>query len=243
MDAGVPIKKPVGGIAVGLIATDDFSEYQLLVDMAEGEDFYGKMDFKVTGTYDGINAIQMDNKMGSIPVKILQEALDSAEKGRFYVLDNMNKIIDAPRTDLSETAPRFKNMKISKDKIGELIGPGGKNIKEITEVTGAQVDIEDDGTVNIFADNSQDMAKAVEMVSNIVEELEVGETYKAEVTGTSKIGVFVKVRGKKGLVHISEIKDAYVEDPSTEVDEGEEVKVKLVGKDNRGRLQFSMKQA
>lgn len=244
MDAGVPIRKPVAGITVGLITDKaDFSKYQLMLDIAEGEDFWGKMDFKVAGTRDGINAIQLDNKMSSIPVKILAEALEIANKGRQFVLDTMAKGIDQSRTELSSRAPRVKEIKIQKDKIGDLIGPGGKTIKGIIEATGVEIDVDQEGMARIFGTDMENVQKAEKMIDDLVGTVNPGELFEGKVVRIENYGAFVEIKGTRaGLVHVSEVADGFVKDINQYVKLGDIVKVKVVGVDEEGKIKLSMKQ-
>jgi polyribonucleotide nucleotidyltransferase len=243
MDAGVPIKKPVAGIAMGVIANEDMSKYIVLTDIAEYEDFYGHMDFKVTGTRDGITAIQMDNKREGLPIEIFEDALEGAKEARIFLIEEMEKVIDKPRVAVSQYAPKIDVMKVAEEKIGDIIGPGGKIIKGITEKTGAEVNIDDDGTVSISAVSEESRKSAVKMVEGIIEEPEVGKVYKGVVGTIKDFGIFVDVSPNiSGLVHISEMADKYVEDPSKLVSIGDEVKVKIIGIDDKGRVKMSMKQ-
>lgn len=242
MDAGVPIQKPVAGIAMGVIASEDMEDYTILTDIAAFEDFYGHMDFKVTGTRDGITAIQMDNKLDGLPVKIFEEALQGAKNARYELLDAMEEVIEKPRVAVSKYAPKIDMVNIKEEKIGDVIGPGGKVIKGIIEETGAEVNIEDDGTVSISAIDEASRKKAIQMVEDIVEEPEVGKVYKGTVASIKDFGVFVDVSANiSGLVHISEMSDKFVKDPSKLVDVGEKVKVKVIGIDEKGRIKMSMK--
>jgi len=242
MDVGVPIKNPVAGIAVGLIAEHDFSDYTLLLDAAEGEDFYGQMDFKVTGTRDGITAIQMDNKIISIPLNILKESLNLAERGRIFVLDKMSEVIAKPRENLSKFAPRVTDHKINPEKVGELIGPGGKNIKAIIESTGAQIDISEDGNVRIFALDDDKIKKTIDEIDDLVGELEEGKVYTGTVVNVTDFGAFVEVKkGVSGLVHKSEMANKFVRDPKEIVKVGDVVKVKVVHSKMEGKISFTMK--
>jgi polyribonucleotide nucleotidyltransferase len=242
MDAGVPIKKPVAGIAMGVIASEDMEDYVIMTDIFEYEDFFGHMDFKVTGSRDGITAIQMDNKLEGLPIEIFEEAIQGAKKARHFIIDEMEKVIAEPRMNVSEYAPKINVMKVDTEKIGDIIGPGGKIIKDIIEKTGAEVNIEDDGTVSISAIDEKSRKKAIEMIEDIVREPEVGKIYKGVVASIKDFGVFVDVSANiSGLVHISEMSDDFVEDASKLVDVGEEVKVKIIGIDERGRIKMSMK--
>ncbi len=246
MDAGVPIKEPVAGIAVGLVTDDeDISKYKLLTDMEDVEDFYGDMDFKVVGTKHGITAIQLDNKLRGVPVEIMKEALRRARDGRLFILEATGKVISNPREHVSEYAPKVSVVNIKKDKIGELIGPGGKNIKKIIEECGdVDIDIQDDGTIYITAISQEDREKALKMIEDSVGEAEIGKVYEGIVGKVTNYGAFVDVTPAiSGLVHVSEMSDSFIKDPSEVVKEGQEVKVKVIGIDDQGRIKLSMKQA
>jgi polyribonucleotide nucleotidyltransferase len=243
MAAGVPIKKTVGGIACGLVSQEDDS-FNILVDMQGVEDFYGDMDFKVVGTKDGVTAVQMDNKMGGLNMEIVEETFKKSKEARLKVIAVMEKAIDKPRKELSANAPQVTSTKIPVDKIGELIGPGGKNIKEITEESGAEISIEDDGTVNVYADNKEKIEKAMKYLERFTFAPKEGEIYEGVVASVMPYGAFVDIRpGVSGLVHVSEMADDFVKDVNTVVSEGEKVKVKLIGIDKEGKLKLSMKQA
>jgi len=244
MDAGVPIRAAVAGIAVGLITDEsDTTKYKLLMDMEDIEDFYGDMDFKVVGTKKGITAIQLDNKIKGVPIDIIKEALKWTRDGRLKILEKANEILDKPRTEVSKYAPKVITIVIDKSKIGDLIGPGGKNIKNIIEESGeVDIDIQDDGTVNITAisDRARDKAKA--MIEAITKEAEVGKQYEGVIDRITDFGVFVKVSpGISGLVRVSEMSDDYIKSPSDCVKVGDKVKVKVIGIDDLGRINMSMK--
>ncbi len=240
MDAGVPLKNPVAGIAMGLIKDGD--EFAVLSDILGDEDHLGDMDFKVAGTKDGITSLQMDIKITSITEKIMQIALKQACEGRLHILGEMAAALTQARDGVSENAPRITILMINKDKIREVIGPGGKMIREICEVTGAKIDIEDDGTVKVAAVDEQAAAAAVEWIKGITAEPEVGTIYNGKVVKTVDFGAFVNFMGTRdGLVHISEMKDRRVEKVTDVVNVGDEVKVKLVGIDDRGKVKLSMK--
>ncbi|MDD3647460.1 MAG: polyribonucleotide nucleotidyltransferase [Candidatus Dojkabacteria bacterium] len=242
MDAGVPIKNPIAGIAIGLVTSEDLSRYVLVTDMQDFEDFYGDMDFKVTGSREGVTAIQMDNKLKGVPINILKEALAKAKAAREFVLEAMLGIINSPRKELSQYAPKITTIKISVDKIGDLIGPGGKVIKEITEKTGAEIDIRPDGQVHVATVSTEAKEEAMNMISAIVEEAEVGKIYKGKVARIESYGVFVDVSPAiSGLVHVSEMADKFVSDPNSIVKIGQTVKVKVIGIDDQDRVNFSMK--
>ncbi len=230
MDAGVPIKKPVAGVAMGLVM--EGNRYAILSDIAGAEDHYGDMDFKVTGTADGITALQMDNKVGGINAMILQEALEQAKKGRLHILEVMAMALEAPREDLSEYAPRIITLMISPDKIRDVIGKGGSVIRSITEETGAKIDISDDGTVLIATADGEAAQAAVARIKALTAEAEVGETYMGTVSRIVDFGAFVEIMpGLDGLLHISEISDRRVRDVRDELKEGQQILVKCIGKE------------
>ncbi len=242
MDAGVPIKRPVAGIAVGLVTSKDNKSFELLTDIQDLEDYFGDMDFKVTGTKFGITAIQMDNKLRGINKDILKEAVKAARDGIENVLKEMEKVINKPRENLSKHAPKIKSIKINPSKIGDLIGPQGKNIRNIIEETGVEIDIKDDGMVHIcyFAEDKYE--KALQMINQITEEAEVGKVYEGVVDNIQSYGAFINVSPSiSGLVHISEISDKYVKDPAQFLKKGQKVKVKVIGIDSEGRINFSIK--
>ena len=230
MDAGVPIKKPVAGVAMGLVM--EGNRYAILSDIAGAEDHYGDMDFKVTGTAEGITALQMDIKIGGINAMILQEALEQAKKGRIHILEVMSKAIAEPREDISPFAPRIITLMISPDKIRDVIGPGGKMIRSITEETGAKIDISDDGTVLIATADGEAAQAAVARIKALTAEAEIGETYMGTVSRIVDFGAFVEILpGLDGLLHISEISDRRVRDVRDELKEGQQILVKCIGKE------------
>ncbi len=230
MDAGVPIKKPVAGVAMGLVM--EGNRYAILSDIAGAEDHYGDMDFKVTGTADGITALQMDIKVGGINAMILQEALEQARKGRLHILDIMTKAIAQPREEISPFAPRIITLMINPDKIRDVIGPGGKMIRSITEETGAKIDISDDGTVLIATADGEAAQLAVARIKALTAEAEVGETYMGTVSRIVDFGAFVEIMpGLDGLLHISEISDRRVKDVRDELKEGQQILVKCIGRE------------
>ena len=240
MDAGVPLARPVAGIAMGLIKEDD--GVAVLSDILGDEDHLGDMDFKVAGTSEGITALQMDIKITSITKDIMETALEQAREGRLHILDEMAKAIDHARDDVSENAPRITVIMVPTDKIREIIGPGGKMIREICETTGAKIDIEDDGTVKVAAVDEQASEGAIGMIKAITAEPEVGVIYTGKVVKTVDFGAFVNFMGARdGLVHISELRPERVEKTTDIVNIGDEVKVKLIGIDNRGKVKLSMK--
>jgi polyribonucleotide nucleotidyltransferase len=239
MDAGVPIKKPVAGIAMGLIT--DGKSHLILSDIQGMEDHTGDMDFKVAGTKDGITSMQMDVKIAGISFEILKEALDQAKKGRLFILDQMLKTLPAPRSAISKFAPKIKQVKIPVDKIGELIGPGGRVIRQIIAETGAQVDVNDDGNVSISAPDQAAVNKAVDWVTSLTREVEVGEEFDGTVARIQPFGAFVEILpGKDGLVHVSKMSTSYVSDPNQVVKIGDKVHVRVSEIDDLGRINLTM---
>lgn len=240
MDAGVPIKAPVSGIAMGLMMDGD-TPY-ILSDIADAEDFAGDMDFKVTGTEKGITAIQMDMKVHGLPVSILRTALETAKPGRAHILKHMLATLAEPRTALSPHAPRIEKIKINPDKIGAVIGKGGDTINAITKETGAQIDIKEDGLISVSAIDAESIQKAIDWIKALTEEPEVGKIYEGKVVTIKDFGAFVNIMpGLDGMLHISQISNERVEQVTDVLTEGQIVKVKLVGIDERGRLSLSMK--
>jgi len=240
MDAGVPIKTAVAGIAMGLILEQD--RYAILSDILGDEDHLGDMDFKVAGTREGVTALQMDIKVTGITEAIMRDALSQAHEGRMHILDEMAKALGHSRTELRESAPRIHAMKIPVDKIREVIGTGGKVIREITEMTGTKIDIEDDGSIRIASPNQANIEKAVEWVTNIVAEPEVGKIYRGKVVKVVDFGAFVNFLGNRdGLCHISELAPRRVKQVTDVVNEGDMVYVKCLGIDDRGKVRLSVK--
>ena len=230
MDAGVPIKRPVAGVAMGLVM--EGKQYAILSDIAGAEDHYGDMDFKVTGTSEGITALQMDIKVAGINAMILQEALEQARKGRMHILSIMEQAINEPREDISPYAPRIITMKIHPDKIRDVIGKGGSVIRSITEETGAKIDIEDDGTISIATADGDAANAAIARIKSLTAEAEIGETYLGTVSRIVDFGAFVEILpGLDGLLHISEISDRRVKDVRDELKEGQQILVKCIGKE------------
>ncbi|CAK7043551.1 polyribonucleotide nucleotidyltransferase [Tissierella carlieri] len=240
LDAGVPIKSPVAGIAMGLIKED--SKVAILSDIQGMEDHLGDMDFKVAGTKDGITAIQMDIKIAGIDKPILEEALEKARKGRVYILDKMAETISIPRENLSPYAPKMYTMQVNPDKIRDIIGPGGKMINKIIDETGVKIDIDDDGKVFIASVTQEDGEKAMDMINKIVKEVEVGDIYLGKVTRITSFGAFVDVlNGKEGLLHISNIARERVNKVEDVLAIGDEILVKVMEIDNQGRVNLSRK--
>ena len=240
MDAGVPLARPVAGIAMGLIKEGD--KFAVLSDILGDEDHLGDMDFKVAGTETGITSLQMDIKITSITPEIMQIALDQARDGRLHILDEMAKALTSARDALADSAPKITTIKIPVDKIRDIIGPGGKIIREIVEETGAKIDIEDDGTVSVAAVSQTSSDAALARIRDIVAEPELNEIYDGKVVKTVDFGAFVNFLGARdGLVHISELKNERVAQTTDVVSEGDIVKVKVIGFDNRGKVKLSMK--
>ena len=240
MDAGVPLGNPVAGIAMGLIKEED--DFAVLSDILGDEDHLGDMDFKVAGTSTGVTSLQMDIKITSITEEIMRIALDQAKDGRMHILGEMESAINAARESVSDNAPRITTMSIPRDKIREVIGTGGKVIREICEVTGAKVDIEDDGTIKVAAVDSEAGQKAIDWITSIVAEPEVGTIYNGKVVKLMDFGAFVNFLGSKdGLVHISELAQERVGEVGDVVSLGDEVKVKVIGLDDRGKVKLSMR--
>jgi len=243
MDAGVPLRAPVSGIAMGLMIDDN--QTIILSDIADAEDFAGDMDFKVAGTANGITALQMDMKVHGLPVETLKQALMQGKEGRAYILGHMLTTLPEPRSTMSPYAPRVESIKINPDKIREVIGKGGETIQKITGETGTEIDIKDDGTVMIASPDGDSIERAIQWIRDLTEEPEVGRIYRdVPVVSVMDFGAFVQILpGKDGLVHVSEMKEERVNKPSDVVKEGDKVTVKLVAIDDRGRLQLSMKAA
>ncbi len=242
MDAGVPIKEAVGGVALGLVK--EGQKAVILTDIAGLEDHFGDMDFKVAGTRTGITAVQLDLKIDGISLELLKKCLDQSKEGRFFILDKMSAALSAPRAELSSFAPRIDVLKINTEKIGELIGPGGKNIKAIIAATGASIDIQDDGTVLVGSTDAQKSDAAIKMIKAITEDVEVGRVYLGKVKRIMQFGVFVEIAPRKeGLVHVSELSATFVKKVEDIVKVGDEFKVKVIGIDELGRINLSKKQA
>ncbi len=248
MDAGVPIKTPVAGISVGLVSESDESgnlkRYNLLTDIIGSEDHFGDMDFKLCGTKDGVTGFQLDLKLPGVSHKILGEAIHRAKDARTKILDIMAESLAQPRESLSKYAPRIETIKINPEKIGALIGPGGKTIKGIVAETGAEINIEDDGSVHIYATSGESMARAKEIIGGMTKEMEIGEIYHGRVVSIKEFGAFVEVfPGKDGLVHVSELADFRVNRTEDVAKVGEMMWVKCIGIDDKGRVKLSRKAA
>ncbi|MEO6052518.1 MAG: polyribonucleotide nucleotidyltransferase [Chthoniobacterales bacterium] len=248
MDAGVPIRKPVAGISVGLVtefAPDgQLSRYTTLTDILGSEDHFGDMDFKLCGTTDGVTGFQLDLKLAGVSHEILTEAVAEAKEARGVILDYMNTVLDKPRTELSQYAPRIETVRIPIDKIGLLIGPGGKTIKGIIAETGAEINIEDDGSVHIYSSDSEGLNRAREIITGMTKDIGIGEMYFGTVVTTKEFGAFVEVLpGKDGLVHISELADTRVNKTEDICKVGDKIWVKCIGVDDKGRIKLSRKAA
>ena len=241
MDAGVPIKSPVAGVAMGLVKEDE--DYTVLTDILGDEDHLGDMDFKVAGTEDGITALQMDIKIQGITKEIMEIALNQAKDARLHILGEMNKVISSSKTDMSEWAPTITSFKIDPEKIRDVIGKGGAVIRGITEETGASIDIDQDGTVKVASVDGSSGREAVKRIKLITAEVEVGKIYEGKVVRLMEFGAFVTILpGKDGLVHISQISEERVEKVSDKLSEGDDVKVKVLEVDRQGRVRLSMKE-
>jgi len=247
MDAGVPVKDVVAGISVGLVTeydNDQLKRYELLTDIIGSEDHFGDMDFKLCGTAKGVTGYQLDLKLPGISLKILSEAIQRAKEARSKILEIMRGAIDKPRAELSKYAPRIETIKINPEKIGALIGPGGKTIKGIVAETGAEINIEDDGSVHIYATSGESMARAKEIIGGMTREIEIGATYQGRVVSTKEFGAFVEVfPGRDGLVHISELADFRVKRTEDVAKVGDIIWVKCIGIDDKGRVKLSRKAA
>jgi polyribonucleotide nucleotidyltransferase len=242
MDAGVPIKAPVAGIAMGLIKEGE--KIAILSDILGDEDHLGDMDFKVCGTDAGITSIQMDIKIGGVTREILARALDQARDGRKHILGEMAKALAAPRGDVSEFAPRITTLKIRPERIKDVIGPGGKVIKEITATTGCSINVEDDGTVSVASSDKKAVEAAIKRIRDLTQDAEVGRTYLGTVRKIVEFGAFVEIfPGTDGLIHISELADKRVKAVSDVLSEGEEVMVKVISVDRAGKIRLSRKEA
>jgi polyribonucleotide nucleotidyltransferase len=242
MDAGVPIKDSVAGVAMGLVSDGD--KMVVLTDIIGDEDHYGDMDFKVTGTRDGITALQMDIKIDGITREILRQALDQARDGRLFILDKMNETIARPRSEISEHAPTITTIQIKPEKVRVLIGPGGKTIREITNTSGTRIDVDDEGKVNIASTDKESVDTAINMINEILQEAEVGKLYMGKVVKIMDFGAFVEIfPGTDGLVHISQLDKERVNKVTDILNEGDEVLVKVLEVNNDGKIRLSRKAA
>jgi polyribonucleotide nucleotidyltransferase len=242
MDAGVPIKRPVAGIAMGLIHKDE--QTTILSDILGDEDHLGDMDFKVAGTEQGVTALQLDNKIGSLPLEILQQAMEQAREGRLHILREMAKALPKPRPQLSPGAPRIQVLRIEPHGIRTLIGPGGRTIRALQEETSTRLDVGDDGLVRIFAPASAALDEAARMVRDLTGEPEVGRIYRGTVAAVKDFGVFVRLfEGIEGLVHVSELAEGRIADPSRLATPGDEMIVMVLGVDGQGKISLSRRRA
>jgi polyribonucleotide nucleotidyltransferase len=240
MDAGVPLKAPVAGVAMGLIKEE--GRFAVLTDILGDEDHLGDMDFKVAGTTDGVTALQMDIKILGITKEIMDQALAQAQQARLHILGEMNKAISTPRTEMSAFAPRYITFKINPDRIRDVIGKGGATIRALTEETGASIDITDDGTVKVASVDAAAGEEARRRIEQLTADVEVGGVYEGKVAKLMDFGAFVTILpGKDGLVHISQISEERVQNVSDKLTEGEIVKVKVLEVDKQGRIRLSMK--
>lgn len=244
MDAGVPIKRPAAGIAMGLITSEDLSEELILTDIQGLEDFFGDMDFKVAGTEKGITAIQVDTKIKGLSNNCIRNAIDGARKARLFILDKIKRCIPEPRKELSKYAPRAYTININPDKIRDVIGKGGENINKIIDETDVKIDIKDDGTVFILSNDKVSADKAISMIENVTKDVVIGEVYLGKVTKITKFGAFVQILpGKEGLVHISQLDFKHVNKVEDVVSLGDEILVKVIDIDSQGRINLSRKEA
>ena len=251
MDAGVPLKRPVSGVAMGLmvdvpkgqeITADDIDKAYVLTDLMDAEDFAGDLDFKVTGTTEGVTALQMDMKVHGLPVEILEKAIKQSHEGRMFILEHMLSVLPGPRKEISKYAPRIEKLMVNPDKIGAIIGKGGEMINKITSETGAMVDIEDSGLVTIAGDSAEKIEKALNWIKSLVEEPEVGKVYEGTVVTIKDFGAFVNILpGIDGMLHVSQISDKRVEKVTDVLKMGQKVRVKLVAIDDKGRLSLTMR--
>ncbi|TRZ50256.1 MAG: S1 RNA-binding domain-containing protein, partial [Dehalococcoidia bacterium] len=239
MDAGIPIKRAVAGIAMGLV-TGESGKYAVLTDIEGVEDAYGDMDFKVAGTTEGITALQLDIKLKGVDLEILEKALNQAKEARLFILETMQQTISSSRPEVSHYAPQMRKMMIDPDKIGTVIGPGGKTIRSIVDATKATIDIENDGTVIIGSPDEEAARKAIEIIEGLTRDVEVGVIYTGKVMRIMNFGAFVEILpGKEGLVHISELADHRVASVEDVVKVGDEITVKVIEIDHLGRINLS----
>ena len=240
MDAGVPLKNPVSGIAMGLMM-DNGTPY-VLSDIADAEDFAGDMDFKITGSVKGITALQMDMKVHGLPIEVLREAIEKSKDGRMFILNHMLSVIDKPRTELSPYAPRIEKIKINPEKIGAIIGKGGEMINKITSETEAEIDIKEDGLITVSSSDKEKIEKALTWIKSLVEEPEIGKIYRGKVVSIKDFGAFVNILpGIDGMLHISQLSEKRVEKVTDVIKQDQEIWVKLDQIDDKGRLSLTMK--
>jgi len=240
MDAGVPIASPVAGIAMGLV-TDEKNSDVILSDITGIEDFNGDMDFKVARSPKGITALQLDVKNSGLTDEIIENTMLQAKEGCSFILEKMSAVLDRPRQKISQYAPRVAVLHVDQDKIGEIIGPGGRMIRKLIEETGTNIEVEDDGTINISGIDDVSVAAAIDKINGLTQEAEVGQVYEGVVKRIQPFGAFVEILpGKEGLVHVSQMGDGFVDDPAKVVSLGQKVKVKLVEIDERGRINLTM---
>ena len=243
MDAGIPLREAVAGIAMGLVSKDE--TYKVLTDIAGAEDHYGDMDFKIAGTKKGITAIQLDTKIEGLTFGIIEETLERAKAARLFILEKMENAITSPRGKLSEYAPKINSFEVNPDKIGAIIGPGGKTIKRIQRENNVNIDIDDEtSVVSVAAQTVEDLERAVKLISNLVKDIEVGEIYEAKVEKIVNFGAFCEIApGKSGLIHVSELSDEFVKEVEEFLKIGDILKVKVIGIDPQGKIRLSLKQA
>ena len=241
-DAGVPLKAPVAGIAMGLVMDEKTGKYAVLSDIAGAEDHYGDMDFKVAGTADGITALQMDIKITGIKTDVMRAALDQARRGRLHILGKMREALPSPRQSISAFAPRIVTIRIPVDKIRDVIGPGGKMIRSIIERTGVKIDVEDDGRVNVASADGESAQKAISIIQELTATPELNKTYLGKIQRITDFGAFVEIMpGTDGLLHVSEIANHRVKDVRDELKEGEQILVKVINIDPTGKIRLSRK--
>jgi polyribonucleotide nucleotidyltransferase len=242
MDAGVPLRAPVAGIAMGLVMDKTSGKYAVLSDIAGAEDHYGDMDFKVAGTSDGITALQMDIKVDGITTEVMRAALDQARRGRMHILGKMGEALAKPRQSISAFAPRIVTIRIPVDKIRDVIGPGGKMIRSIIERTGVKIDVEDDGRVNVASADETSAQKAISIIQELTATPELNKTYLGKIQRITDFGAFVEIMpGTDGLLHVSEIATHRVKDVRDELKEGEQILVKVINIDPTGKIRLSRK--
>jgi polyribonucleotide nucleotidyltransferase len=244
LDAGVPIKRPAAGIAMGLVTSEDLTQEEVLTDIQGIEDFFGDMDFKVAGTVEGITSIQVDTKLKGISNNVIRTAINQARNARLHIIEKINACIPKYREDLSPYAPRAYSMTIDPEKIRDVIGTGGKVINKIIAETGVKIDIKDDGKIFVMSSDSVGAKRAIKMIEDLTKDVQQGEVYLGKVTKITNFGAFVELPGGvTGLVHISEVADTYVRDVKDYLKEQERIKVKVINIDANGKIGLSIKQA